>query len=108
MNNSGHGGGESSLTPLLRAQGATLHADAAAAFSMEDAFPPGPLGSAHQPIAMAPQVVCKRCLYPGVDVKLLDCGCSFHAVRTDIWILVLENLDFSLTLAAHLHLLLFL
>jgi hypothetical protein len=68
---------DDSLTPLLKAQGANLNLDAPSAFAMDEAFPAPP---ALRPIAVTPQIVCRRCLHPGVDVRILECGCCFHAV----------------------------
>ena len=90
--NSSHG---DSLTPLLKAQGATLHLDVSSTFAMDEAFPPPQANhSSHEPIDLAPQVVCRRCLHSGADVRLLDCGCCFHAVRRILlflsWILFPE------------------
>ena len=30
-------------------------------------------------------VFCRRCRFPGCDIKLLGCGCSVHAVRRIEW-----------------------
>ena len=58
--------------------------DASTMFSLDATFPMG--SSSHNPqapvvMSAAPISICKRCQHPGVDVKCLDCGCMFHAVR---------------------------
>ena len=30
-----------------------------------------------------PQFCCKQCHFDGCDIQVLDCGCHFHAVRSN-------------------------
>ena len=51
--------------------------------SMPPGIGPAPPVFGIQPnyIPAPAQIGCKRCQYPGCDIKVSDCGCFFHAVR---------------------------
>lgn len=71
---------DSQLTPLLKGQEMGMHNDVPAGFSMETAFSSSAASHARLPLSMNPQLMCRHCHHEGVDVKMLECGCCFHAV----------------------------
>lgn len=73
---------ESQLTPLLKGQEMGMHNDVPTAFSMESAFSSAAANHAPHPVSMNHQQLCRRCHHDGVDVKILGCGCCFHAVSS--------------------------
>lgn len=71
--------GEALLTPLLKGQGIPLN-EAPPSFNMETAFSSSGADHNSHGARMSSPLVCRRCHHFGVDVKLMDCGCYFHAV----------------------------
>jgi hypothetical protein len=70
---------DSQLTPLLKGQEMGIHNAVPSAFSMESAVNHAPHSRSTNP-----QLVCRYCHHEGVDVKVLGCGCCFHAVSCDL------------------------
>lgn len=80
--------GQVQLNPLLKGQEMSMSSafqnDIASSFPMPSFATLAPLNTATTATAVpsVDLVTCRRCAHPGVDVKLHDCGCSFHAVST--------------------------